>query len=343
MKEALTSPPQDPVNPHEYEPVEYTQLVGHARTDGAYKSSEQLRSEYVRLTDSLIHQITTGTEVINPVTGETEIKKPDVVVWLDKSARPVSWLTRSLWKELATDENGDTPEMPDMKFVNIDREQWVNQVDPNGSGLMNIDRIDKSIIQSLRSIFVEPKHRQGAIGDHIDAAPSSLDGKTVLIVDEVYSSGRTLDIAEKFFRRAFPTASVGGAHWMKGIATKGSATGNADIPVWYKDKDVTGRGVGNREEETSRLSRSETQRLGAMFLSTRFEKPDEASIQLHKEINKLAQDVVKHEVLVVPAISREDYEERAARLNDMSFDEFISVKQGMAGRAEEESKKRFRR
>ena len=115
----------------ESDKFQYEQLVGHKRSDGTEKSDEQLRLEYIQLTDGLIHQMTHGVEATDPITGEKSKKKPDVVVWLDKSARPLAWFTKELWPTLAPDPDSDEiPEMPAFKFVNIDRDQWVNTIDP---------------------------------------------------------------------------------------------------------------------------------------------------------------------------------------------------------------------
>jgi hypothetical protein len=310
-------------------PIEdtYKLLVGHERTDHSFKTDEQLKAQYMELTDKLVYKMTHGVEVDNPETGKTELRKPDVVVWLDKSARPLSWLTKETWPQLAAEADGTTPEMPEFKFVNIDREQWVNQVDPMAKGFMNIDMIDQSIIRSLRSIFVAPTDKKNSLGEHIDEAKTSLDGKTVMIVDEVFASGRTLDIATKFFKRAFPHAAIGSAHWMGGITMRKGAVGNADLPVWYKESTEYGRGVGNRDETKSRMSHSMTQRLGGWFLSTTL-KGDKDAAQLRKEMKMLAHDAAEHNFLFLPSIERdqEDMDERTARYNGMPLDDVIAAK-----------------
>lgn len=318
--------PHVPLPPME-QPVEYTLLTGHQRTDGSMKSSDQLHTEYITLTDRLIHKMTDGVEVRSPETGEMEVRKPDYVIWLDKSARPVAWLAKELWPRLAP-EPGETevPKMPEFCFVNIDREQWVTSVDPNGTGYMDIDRIDDTIIRSLRSIFVEPKNKKDGLTEAIDDEPAALDGKTIMIVDEVLSSGRTLEIASKFFERAFPTAAIAGEHWMGGVTAgaNGLGVGNADIPVWYKKNDPTGRGVAGREDNVSAKSNSVTQRLGSYFLSTRFPEMDPDSVKLRQEIRKLAHDP---DVLIVPdskSRTLDSYDERAISLNGVAnFNEFV--------------------
>ncbi len=305
----------------------YRLLVGHHRTNGSFKTDEQLKAEYMTNTDKLVHLMTNGLEVTDPETGNKVVRKPDVVVWLDKSARPLSWLTKEAWPQLAADENGEVPDMPDFKFVNIDREQWINEVDPEGTGYMNIDRVGKSVVRSLRSVFVSPKDKQDGLGQHIDEAQSYLDGKTVMIVDEVYASGRTLDIASKFFKRAFPTAYVGAAHWMGGVTMKGRAIGNADIPVWYREDVATGRGVGNREESKSGLSPSMTQRLGKHFLSTVL-KGDQDALQLRKELKMLAKDAAEHKFVFLPSTVRDadDFDQRIERYNDKPIEAVIATK-----------------
>lgn len=318
-----------PFDYHEEQSFQYELLKGHHRTDGSYKTDDQLRSEYIRRTDELIQRITEGVQIKNAETGELEIRRPDVVVYLDKSARPVSWLVKELWPKLAADPGEPVPPMPETRFVNIDREQWVNTVDPQGLGDMDIDLVDQSIIRSLRSIFMTPVHKKGSLGEHIDEAPTELDDKTVLIVDEVFSSGRTLTIAERFFKRAFPKAAIAGTYWMSGIVQKGMAVGNADLPVWYKEKDPTGRGIDNRDERKSQRSSSMTQRLGSWFLSTAFENPDPNSNQLRQEIHQLARDP---NVLVTPSSTRpvEDTIKRATVLNDLTLEEYLARKRELS-------------
>ncbi len=270
---------------------DYSILVGHELTDGSKKTTEQLHTEYIRRTDELIHQMTHGVEITNFENGEREHKIPDVVVFLDKSARPLAWLTRELWSRLAVDEEDKVPSMPDMKFLNIDRKQWANRIDRHGNGHLDVSQLDESIIRSLRSIFISPTHKQDGLTDEIDNSPADLDGKTILIVDEVHSTGSTLQMAEGMIAAAFPSANIAGMHWMAGVTDKGFARGNADVPVWYKKQDPRGRGVNDRMKDPSGVpSENLTQRLGAWFLSTRFKGGDPASLQLREEMHRLAND-----------------------------------------------------
>lgn len=305
-----------------YEPprFEYELLKGHKRTDGSFKSDDTLKTEYIRLTDNLIHRMVEGIPVKDLSTGEVTKKPVDYVIWLDKSARPLSWLTRELWPQLAADKDGNIPKQPEHRFVNIDRNQWTSYIDPEGVGQTKVDRLDPSIVRSLRSIFLtNPRDRNTGISDHMDTAPAQLDGKQVLIVDEVRSSGRTLTYAQNLFARAFPTANIATDYWMGETVTKEGAVGNADLPVWYSDETELGRGVGNRNIDRSRKSSNQTQRLGAWFLSTALRLPDPASAQLRREMKQLAQDAREGKVLIEPSRNRpeEDYDERVLRFNEV--------------------------
>lgn len=309
---------------------EYQLLRGHARTDGSWKSTEELQEEYIRLTDTLVYKMTDGVEVVDHETGERSTRTPDYVVWLDKSARPLAWLTKRLWPLLAEDKDGNVPKMPDFRFVNVDREQWIGTIDPEGIGETSVDNVDPQIIRSLRSIFLQdPKDRPDKIDESIDEAPTELDGKTVLIVDEVHASGRTLAIATNFFRRAFPESDIASCHWMGGVTMMGSATGNADLPVWYRDDSSLGRGIANRDVSVSQKSLNRTQRLGAWFLSTRLRNPDRTSELLRKELRQLSEDAKNGKVLIIPSMQRStpDVIERATRLNNMTLGEYKAARQ----------------
>lgn len=291
----------------------YELLSGHYRTDGSYKTGKELRMEYLQLTDRLISTITDGKRMRDHDTGE-EVRRPyDAVIFLDKSARPVAWLTNKLWSKFAGDSEGRVPKKPVFHFLNIDREQWVNIVDTNGTGYMDIGAVDDTVIRSLRSIFIMPQHKAEGLMVGIDNTPASLDKKNILVVDEVFSTGRTLDIAKKFLGRAFPSAEITGTYWMRGVGTKnnGLAVGNRDVPVWYSDKAITGRGVGDRNSYSDN-SKNITQRLGRWFLSSRFPSPDSASLLLREEIEQLARHP---DVPVRPDVNRDDYDERLSRYN----------------------------
>lgn len=279
------------------------------RSDGTHRSLDYLKMDYLTKTDELIRQMTEGWEVTN--NGESEHVTPDVVVFLDKSARPVSWLTRKLWPTLAADsQTGEVPPMPEMKFLNIDRNQWLGTLDPNNSDALDFNRMDNALLEGLRSLY-NPRH------DGSFDAENSMDNKSILVVDEVRSSGRTLQIATGILNRAFPTSSIRGTHWMSETAVVNGVRGNNELPVWYRDdstdvKLVTGRGVGNRRDVGSITHPSQ------YFLSTPFPEPDQRSLRLRDDINLLVEELHNGTVAMIPSMYREDddQERRVKKYNN---------------------------
>lgn len=309
--------------PQDAEAFKYELLVGHNRTNGTPKSDRQLRMEYITLTDKLIATIQDGATVQNKQTGEIEHAPFDTVIFLDKSARPVSWLVREMWDRLAVEDDGEVTPMPKINFLNIDREQWIASVDEEGTGVVDVDHLSPNIIRSLRSIFVAPQVRNDKLTEVIDTAPATIDGKNVLIVDEVRSTGRTMKIATKLLERAFPKTHFEGAYWMGGLAAKlaprngGISYGNPDLPVWYRENLEAGRGVGDRRVDLLPNDASPVQRLGRWFLSTRIPGGDPLGNQLRSEIHHLA---TQPDVPIRPSYMRDNYDERLVQLNGTNVD-----------------------
>lgn len=317
-------------------PFEYKILKGHMQPDGkTWKSDEKLRMDYLRLTDGLIQTMTRNVEVTDPETGEVELRPPSVVVFLDKSARPLSHLARELWPTFAKDlETGETPPMPSVKFLNIDREQWVHKIDSEASGIMDARHLDNSVIRSLRSVYLLPEDKarvqKEGLTEAVDSAPTTLDDEVVLLVDETRSTGRTLQIARGVMERAFPSATIKSTHWMnESFVNKGRNLNS--VPVWYQADSKWGRGVNDRYADFSNaedLDRSLPENyyriMGRWFLSAphwfaypnREQTHDKGYYQLIDEFKHLAKDP---DVPVIPAMSRytsdEAYNDRIITYN----------------------------
>lgn len=323
---------------HEEEaPFEYKILTGHFEPDGkTWKSSEELRMDYLQMTDSLIQKMTKGVRGKNLETGEEEIRIPTVAIFLDKSARPLSHLVRLMWPTFARDpETGEVPPMPDFKFLNIDREKWVNKIDPQGTGIMDVNHLDPTIIRTLRSIYLKKggKERARVLGltESADTAETILDNETVMIIDETYSTGNTAKIASDLMKRAFPNTRINAVHWMHQSWQRNGSRYNS-VPPWYKDKDVMGRGVNNRYVDFSRhFDEGEMKpedyyrRMGRWFLSAPhwYAEPhgekvrDEAFLQLIREFKHLA---ANPDVPLMPSRTRDDMEDRLVAYNRPDLD-----------------------
>ena len=105
----------------------------------------------------------------------------DALVFLDKSARPISWLFRELWKK-----NHGTLNRPQIRFINVGRPK---------EGKLAVDAdarpVSTDAVEELRTLF-----------------GSQFTGKDVTIVDDLSATGKTLEAATRVFREAFPTARV---------------------------------------------------------------------------------------------------------------------------------------
>lgn len=245
-----------------------------------YADDESLRAHYVNRTEDLI--------------GEILQKDIDTVVFLDKSARPLSWMVREFWDIFAPGKP-----MPEMKFVNIDAAQWAN-MPSDGARPTEEDMAEVVVtqdeIQKLRTIFT-PKEAVWHEGDESTlglADHTYLDGRRVLVVDEIKTTGSTLKFASQVMQQAFPEATdIQATSWMTAtFIKKGQGLYPREIPVWYHHEVEAGRGVGDAPDRE--------------WLSRRFDTPDEDSLQLRAEFRQLAKDVRDGKQPIIPAGDLDD-------------------------------------
>lgn len=227
-------------------------------------------NEVININENLINYLQDTARLISVIDGSLDNKKPyDHVIYLDKSARPVSWLVNMFWDDFVyTDEVGNKIERPHHSYINIDRAPWFRyvgiEVTDDGrqtsggelatywdfsSNLVNLEDIH---IAEIRALYIK-----GGIekedAEWILNQPTILDGKRVLIIDEVSRTGATLKIAEKLFQKAFPDAEeiVGTYFWHP--HESGLKLGNEDVltslPVWYDPNTYYGRGIGGLDKK----------------------------------------------------------------------------------------------
>jgi hypothetical protein len=291
---------------NEHQP-KYELFKAHDRTDGSTKPVEVLEMEYIQQTDRLIHCMTHGVG-FSTSAGDRIKEKPTVVIFLDKSARPVSWLVRELWDTLAPEPGSDEiPEQPDFKFLNIDRSRLRKKLDPNGTGGFDASYFSEDQIIGLRSIFNQ---------DHDGSfdAPNILDNQRIMIVDEVLATGATMEMTQSLLKRAFPTSALHGEHWMGKVGTINGATGNADLPIWFDSHIETGRGVGDALPDDKITDPAQ------LFLSRRFPVPDEKALMLRQDFKTLARSMGKS-VLYLPHLDRDldSLDPRSMHVNGKSY------------------------
>ncbi|MCA9309252.1 hypothetical protein KC973_02650, partial [Candidatus Saccharibacteria bacterium] len=188
----------------------------------------------------------------------------DTVIFIDKSARPLAWMMSELWDEFAEPVKGEDgkrriPEKPDVKFINVDRLFWRD--DPTRAG--DLREVTDDDIEQLRAIF--------QIGDS-----NVLDGRRILIVDEIQESGDTQRATKALIEAAFPSATVDTFAYMMGALDPDVSEPSYIFhlfPTWYPQKDQvkyqeteTGRGV--LDPVVDRTARADHPRRGSKFLST---------------------------------------------------------------------------
>ncbi|MGI8636734.1 MAG: hypothetical protein ACR2KZ_15160 [Segetibacter sp.] len=364
-KEKVAKKPQ-----HEYR---------HLGTPTEGLGSEQTLQEYIKNTDHIVGlldgSIQSSSDVLrcntdtfqrtgviafeDQPTYEQEIQpKPDAVLWLDKSARPVSWLVRELWDQLATkNEDGSVPEIPKSVFLNIDREPWLaasgvdlSDVDTTRSNQFDINNIAnnnesvRQIIGKIRGLFVQDSRvvtRPDGASEKIILSPSNFDEEVwnmplvtkadgsayqhMMVVDEVKSSGATIKIAQQLITVALPELSVTTAHWQTDKSARGSSTKGGWVPVWYSSLDASGRGVGDLNPSWyNKSNRNWKHRLGATVLSA----PQVDGLTGERVGDKKAQEIRReikqlvsdlgHQAILFTPSSKRSVKDRVARIEDIN-------------------------
>jgi hypothetical protein len=332
-------------------------------------------SEYVKCTDELIGRMDGSIrlaavpvhvlEAGRWVTIERDLPPPTAMLWLDKSARPVSWLTRAFWPLLAGDARsmGRRPPRPRDYYLNIDKEDWLHRmgvapadIQDAPAGAIDLTRIDAEHIDRIRAIFSTIRVDEDGLGQAWDQA-TLLDGQHVMIVDEVRSSGRTLQIALQLLSHAIPDATFSGQHWAspppvplnRGAQVGGRLQFAVEwVPVWYEQSRESGRGVGPRDagypERAAAIGQrvSRYAKLGRYVLSTPPHDPtslrrvvDERACDLRDDISRLVGDVADRRVLYRPSPAREagDFEQRIVRIAGIGFDEWRRERDRLAPRS----------
>lgn len=226
-------------------------------------------NERVNINENLINYLQDTARLISEIDGSLEDKNPyDHIVYLDKSARPVSWLVNLFWDDFAyITETGNQIERPRHSYINIDRAPWFRNVGievtddgrQTSDGELatywnfanNLGNLSNSHLAEIRALYIEGGiEREDA--DWILNQPSILDGKRVLIVDEVSRTGSTLKIAERLFELVFPDVGevVGTYFWHPHEAglMLGSENVLTSLPVWYDPNTYYGRGIGGLDK-----------------------------------------------------------------------------------------------
>ncbi len=242
--------------------ITYRDQRGGLRVENGVWTNEYLREQYLRETGLLIGKMD-GRVDLNVIQGdiiddrvEDGDHRPDTVIWLDKSARPVSWFTDAFWDQIARDGS----KKPENDFLNIDRVNWFVQLGYDqltasrrlGRDDFKIEDVNPDSITALRAYFTVGKLTEENWREEAWKLPTRLDGQHILVVDEVKNRGGTLLIATEVLRKAIPEATVDGTYfWHGGRLSIDGMSADFDnqqmesAPLWYDNNDPMGREVGD--------------------------------------------------------------------------------------------------
>jgi hypothetical protein len=316
---SLTSPPSEfVVSTGEYKVLNIHKVRNEERFEG--KDMRDVAWEYIYRTNRLI-EIIEGRYSnekygeIRSTDGEKyDGHKFDTVIYLDKSARPVSWLVRKFWQNLSNGENVQ----PTIHFLNINhKDKALEEAEVSGSSIaedkiFDFRRLNKDKILAIRALFHQGELSESNWRSEV-AKKSVFNGKNILIVDEVECSGKSLECAQRLLKLAFPEVTdISGVYfWDSCFSQEEYGRQMNSVPAWYKkrstfgnEKSAFGRGIGDiNEAYYKNTPHSLGIKLGSFVLSAphigeKFNRlkvsEDEEAFFLRKDINLLHQDFVRY-------------------------------------------------
>lgn len=290
-------------------------------------AKDHLESEVWNIDRTVSTYVTDTADLISAIDGtaeysitdpyhEKEFKgvKADHVLYLDKSARPVSWLVNMFWDDFSEEER------PEHSYLNIDRLRMLDFAGishregyvAEPSGAMHratfadfekeADKLPLEVFAGIRAQYID-----GGIDtedpEEIMKMPTKLDGKNLLIVDEVADTGLTMEMSKYMLKKAIPELkSVHGTYFWDAGKSKlqNGDTQQLSVPVWYNSTHSDGRGIADIDEsyyqkkfEENPTSRNRARKMGAFALSVPKNLETEhgqRSRELAREMRKMQED-----------------------------------------------------
>ncbi|HYV33657.1 MAG TPA: hypothetical protein VE973_02315 [Candidatus Limnocylindria bacterium] len=128
------------------------------------------------------------------------------VIFLDKSARPISYLYRKIWEK----ENGQTQKIPEIAFLNVGTETFSFPKFPSKGKYKGeedyYDAYEAYMLEQEETAFAEKTKPQNI--DALRKGYSNLsklpEGSKILIVDELSISGNSLEKSQEIMNLVFP-------------------------------------------------------------------------------------------------------------------------------------------
>ncbi len=278
------------------------------------------KAKTLPLDETMGRFVTATADAIAVIAGEDcgfrgeKIPAADHVIYLDKSARPVSWLVNTFWDDFTEKDR------PKHSYLAIDRKEWFGRTEtpiesneyirnPDGSARLATfddfrkENVTRKDLARIRALYI-PGGIETEDVEEIMSTPTELEGKNITIIDEVSRSGSTLAIAKYLVSKAIPEAkSVNGyAFWESGFQQHPYSDERQmrSVPVWYDSSTHTGRGVGDINEhfyaeryKKNPNPKTRAQKFGAIALGEIInlaEEPRNPSRKLAKEIGLMHEE-----------------------------------------------------
>jgi hypoxanthine phosphoribosyltransferase len=177
-----------------------------------------------------------------------------LIVFLDRSARPIAWMIRAAWDQLAQGK-----ELPNMRFVNIGREKIERLKAEELKGLDDDEfweRITRKFWeQTSHKEYIE-KMKKGLAGVFHSTDSASGARESIMIVDDYSETGHSLRLAAEFFTKHFPNEEIHVAQLLwptdrDDFPYSGDGWWNGTHLPWNSDKSYT---LLSEEDAASDLS-----------------------------------------------------------------------------------------
>ncbi len=175
----------------------------------------------------------------------------DTIVFLDRSARPLSWMFREGWKLKYPDED-----IPDVKFVNIGTSSYFHGGDTStlqGSDLSleKFDEVQDLLCDGEQGKWMSKRDIPREWRDKIDEQTGVVEelkrvykdefaGGSILVVDELSGSGSTQMTALRLFENAFPDADWHSVNFYKSEARFGDLERDKQKLPWFRRPGLAG-------------------------------------------------------------------------------------------------------
>lgn len=160
------------------------------------------------------------TQEIAVFIGAAAFMQPDVLIYLDKSSRPISWVVNRVWKSTFP-----AIKKPETKFMNFGREKSIvnDLVGETGKPRLSLSLRGKEELKTSAELFRQEYGNR--------SAGTYLDGKSLWLVDEVSQTGSSLTAAKIIITEALSDKLP------EPIFTH---TVLSSEPIWYRDNWMIG-------------------------------------------------------------------------------------------------------